>query len=899
MSSRTASWRPALRIARRGALRARGRSALVAVMVGTPVALAAAVSVLISTGDVSSEESLPSRLGSSQARITPIGGTVYQAPDPDRGVSGSDAGSAPAATLAQVQALTGGRLVPVTTGTVIMRTGQRGLTSDLTEVDLADRAAAGLARLTGGRLPRDTGEIAVGVRLAARGVDIGDRVTIAPGAPLTVVGTVVGEAVALPGHRAEGDGTTSWLLGRATPVSWEEVLRLNRQGLQVLSRDVVEHPPPDSAIPSEVFDGGYGYVDTAGRAVAVIAITAIMIEVVLLAGPAMAVGARRRARQLALLVASGGDRPDVRRVVLADALVLGICAALAFAALGVAGAAGLVVAIRIWRPDVFPGPLDLIWWQVGAAAALGALAALIAGWAPARQAARADVVAALTGRRGQLRSRRGWPLAGAALAAVGIAGVFTLGIRPGGEFAVAIGTIVVVLGAVAAMPWLVGLIGRSAGRLPLALRLATRDASRNRSRTAPAAAAVMAAVAGVTVLAIGGASDFAQSRLDYVPRQPMGTTTLSLDPPDPGGSQTPQARLAGEEATWRRVAAVTSRELPGARFLPIGTVAAGTPQHQTALYVAGPGCPATPVAEGISEDCLNWQLPAADRTSDAVMSVEPAVMSPAALAASGVRVGDRGRAVLESGGVLVANGALIRPDGTVPLTVYTIDPSGSTEKLVRSTVTRVPAAVLPADSGPGMPRPGAAMTPQTAERLDVPVSRATGVLTGEPSLSRAQHDRLAEALAGVGQQGLYTERGFVDTFTVQLLALIVAAVLAVLIGTLTATGLALADARPDFATLSAVGAAPRTRRLMAGAHALTIGVLGAVAGIAVGFVPGLAVTWPLTMEHYTGAPARTGPVIDVPWLLLLGIAVVVPLLAAVVMAGTTRSRLALVRRLGE
>jgi putative ABC transport system permease protein len=193
------------------------------------------------------------------------------------------------------------------------------------------------------------------------------------------------------------------------------------------------------------------------------------------------------------------------------------------------------------------------------------------------------------------------------------------------------------------------------------------------------------------------------------------------------------------------------------------------------------------------------------------------------------------------------------------------------------------------------------MTPATADRLKAPWQNTGGVLTGVAPLSRDQEDRLEEALGPIGaisSETLYTERGFTETFTIPLIALIVAAVLAVLIGTLTATGLTLADARPDFATLSAVGAGPRTRRLMAGAHALTIALLGSLAGIAVGFVPGLAVTWPLTSDQYSGAP-RSGPVIDVPWLLLLGMAAVVPLFAALMMAATTRSRLPLVRRLGE
>ncbi|CCG05618.1 FtsX-like permease family protein [Blastococcus saxobsidens] len=115
----------------------------------------------------------------------------------------------------------------------------------------------------------------------------------------------------------------------------------------------------------------------------------------------------------------------------------------------------------------------------------------------------------------------------------------------------------------------------------------------------------------------------------------------------------------------------------------------------------------------------------------------------------------------------------------------------------------------------------------------------------------------------------------------------------VLVATLTATALALADARPDLATLAAIGAAPHTRRFIAMGSAAVTGVGGALLGLLVGFAPGVAVAYPLTSTDY-GAGAR--PLIDVPWLLLVGIAVAVPILAVVVTGLTVRSRLPMVSR---
>ena len=96
---------------------------------------------------------------------------------------------------------------------------------------------------------------------------------------------------------------------------------------------------------------------------------------------------------------------------------------------------------------------------------------------------------------------------------------------------------------------------------------------------------------------------------------------------------------------------------------------------------------------------------------------------------------------------------------------------------------------------------------------------------------------------------LYVERGYQrrrrDDLVLQLVLVALGGVL-MLGGTLTATFLALSDARPDLATLSAVGASPRTRRGVAAAYALVVGFVGALLGAAVGFIPGIAITYPLT-----------------------------------------------------
>jgi putative ABC transport system permease protein len=205
--------------------------------------------------------------------------------------------------------------------------------------------------------------------------------------------------------------------------------------------------------------------------------------------------------------------------------------------------------------------------------------------------------------------------------------------------------------------------------------------------------------------------------------------------------------------------------------------------------------------------------------------------------------------------------------------------------------------------------PAGVVAPAVAEQMGVVPDTVAIAVTGL-DVSEQQEEAVDEGLSAVvADSGMYVERGYqADDATViaQLVLLGLGAIL-MLGGTLTATFLALSDARPDLATLSAVGASPRTRRGVAAAYAVVVGVVGALLGAAVGFIPGIAVTWPLTSQSSqscTSPPGggaviclASGPYLDVPWLIVIGLVVVLPALTALVVGLFARSRLPLVARL--
>jgi putative ABC transport system permease protein len=198
-----------------------------------------------------------------------------------------------------------------------------------------------------------------------------------------------------------------------------------------------------------------------------------------------------------------------------------------------------------------------------------------------------------------------------------------------------------------------------------------------------------------------------------------------------------------------------------------------------------------------------------------------------------------------------------------------------------------------------VPRAQAVIAPAVARKLHV-AAATTAIWAPGPIPPRTERD-LSEASAAAAVNGhIYVERGYRADDQTRLVELVLGALGAVLMlgGTLTATFLALSDARSDLATLAAVGASPRVRRRVAASYAAVTGLVGALLGVVVGFVPGIAVSFPLTARVSSGVPATTPThFLDIPWLLIGSLVVVLPLLTALVVGMTSRSRLPMTARI--
>jgi len=895
-----AGWRVAVRMARRDVRRHKVRSALIAVMVGLPVLLLTAGATLIASNDVNTVESIPRVMGATAARVAvDRSGTNQQVAQNATG-SGTTNASRPLATLpghragsvwtpAQIGSLLGARALPVLTIDSTVRVGEHRLHPVILGVDGRDPAIRPMVSLLSGRWPAASGEVLVTAAGRSHGLPATGRFSLKltkpnSGKNFDTTATVIGTAEALaPNQKPDlvtlpqtvdlAGAAWDFLIDRSQPVTWSDVRRLNAYGLTVASRQVFLHPPTrDELDPTMQRDEG-GSSGT-GRAVVVLLAVGILIETTLLAGPAFAVSAARQRHSLALAASNGAQARQLRRSVLGQALVLGVLAAVVSVALGAGVAAAAIALWTLHDPAFDVGPFDVPGVEVGAILLCAVLAALVAALLPARGIGRLDIVGVLRGRVGAGRPRRGLPVAGVLVMVAGGAVCILAARYPGAETVAAAAAVVLVLGALMVIPVILAFAGRLGGRLPLALRLATRDTARQRGRSTPAVAAIMAAVAGLTALSIGYASDNEQAMREYQPRVPMGQ----------GQIYTSGSDAASLTATVRRAAPDLAVQALG----QVGFNGGNGPSRttQTVLSAQPPGCTAQ-ASIALDDPSTNLRCVRlgtsglGERTAIAVMT--------GAGAATQLGLGPAQRGLLDRGGVLVADQALIT--GGRLAFVRGSQRGLSSDSPPPPTVTQrltVPAAAVPASTWEqAFPQSavGAIVTDRTARSLHWAYD-VTQVLVRSPTgaISTADEQQVNDRLGDESQ--LYVERGF-QRHDAQVMAILFGvAALLVLIAALISTALSLAESDADMSTLAAIGATRRTRRAFAASQAFVVTLAGCVIGVLVGLTPGIAVTWPLTRTVNTvGNPPTVhdvvhGPYVDIPWWQLLCVVALVPLVAA-------------------
>lgn len=891
-------WKPALRMARRDLWTHKGRSLLMMVLVALPVLVAVTVAQFHHNTQWEGEQAARSAMGGADAalEVTPYenvevtywpsemawvpltrSGDVLgerlaegKLPKPQRDVSEVDV----LALLPPGSRIIDDRFY----GSVSLDTGGIGYVK---VIDASDPMAEGLGDVSAGVAPTAADEVAISVS-AAKALDLVDdngeprrdaTLGLLDGAELDVVGLMDPrgggsypggiELLAAPGSIVGARASASEFADDSTPARYlvdlpdssPKALRqladsLAANGVAVMPRDVMFHPRAWNV------QGGPGSpVDVTVLAIGALVVLFGLIEVVLLVGSAFAVGARRQIRDLGLVAANGGAAGDVRTVLLAQGMVLGVVASLLGAAAGLfVFRLGVplyesVAYTRVWTQDID-------WLAVSGLALLGSTTGVIAALVPAWSISRMSPVDALSGQfavtEKELRTHR----PAVALALLGLAVVLASGWWTAHEFADrepisqsdlvyevppspvpvvigAIGLLLLIGGVTWVAPHVVRGIAGASKFLSVSGRLALREATRHRFRTAASAVTLMITVAGMVFAGFAVQAASAQVVHDAGDVGPRSMTVyLNANDTDPA---------RGEQRLDTVVDAI-NKQLGDARTL--------------VSYRA------TISADPYSEPYLG---------SRAVPGGAVRIVDRKTLAQL-VRVDDAVLSIFDTGGVVTTSADTV-DDGRARIT---LDAPG--KKYDGS--WQLPAvAAVPTEFSGGVDLAGAWMTAEAATRLGFGLTPSTINVLAERDITPADIDALG--VQGIEVSSTAPELERVGMFRY---AVIGAAALLTLLVVGIAVALSSAEGKADQATMSAIGAGPGRRRLIGAMHGMFIGLIGALLGTLIGLPAGAS------LMQVDGIPGTA-----IPWLVLLGLPLV-PLSAWVAGWIATSTNLTLVRR---
>lgn len=897
-------WRVAFRLGRRQAWRAKGSSALVMLLVLLPVTVLAGGAIFWQSHIPTAEQTAGLELGRNESWIERVGG-----PDPSRwqavdqpwewGVDTDEAGVPVNPELPMPESLPA--VVPADAtrelrerGTVYVETAAGIGRVEATSGATWDPVFTGRFTVIDGEAPTGPAEAMASPGLLVRtGATVGDEVRLVDSdRAFLITGTMRRADAApevaelfLPASAAElVDTPPRWFVAGWQP-SLDELGELNRAGFIAYAHDLVLDPPPGARTSQ--------YASGDGDAMPMITIGLMVAAfmgylVVLLAGAAFAVSARRQQRSLAVAASVGADRRDVFRVVAVQGTALGAVAGVA----GIAAGAGLAwIALELtdtgavssfwgnWGYNV-PWPVVI---GIGVfAVVVGTLAAV----APARAASRGDVIGALRGARrpAKLQPRR--PLWGSILMIAGlattVAGGATLALLSGADtvdyrgfawltaiFAVILGPVILQIGIICAGHWILVAVAKPLARIGLAPRLAGRDAAASPSRVVPAFAAIAGCVFVAAFTLSATALTTSANTRGYYYNAPVHSIVVGMG----SGVATDDhdALLAAAEdvvaSTDPRETAVIQSASDLAYDPETGQPDPDGPNSFGVAAQATEGCPSCggPLA------LLNGQLSILDEADLRVVLDRD--LTDAELAA------------FRTGGALATQDGFVTSEGTVEVTEWTVDDRlaydaafASVDWEDDSSLAAVPgptrthgldATVVDLGHGHSVQ---VAISPETAEDLGIVFAPNLLIATYDERLPTEDVDRIMAAADGVriGEGGAlfaFEERG-PDSVTPWLWGILAAAAVLVVGASAVCLGLARFERRPDDATLSAVGGGPVLRRNVNAWQAAVIVGIGSLVGASVGVIP----VWGLSQTATTYFDFA-----DTPWLWLGLLAIALPI----------------------
>jgi putative ABC transport system permease protein len=699
----------------------------------------------------------------------------------------------------------------------------------------ADRRLAGAARFRSGRAPSGPHEVTLDARTAQKaGYHLGDRVDLVlqdGRRTFALVGIIgFGDSDSLLGATLAGFDlpTAQQVLDKQGVVDEVDVRAAAGVGPDQL-RDRIAEVLPDGV---EALTGGQVAAD--GTA-AVRDATGVFTTVLLVfAGVSVLVGSfviwntfnvlvSQRRREVALLRAVGATRRQVLTGVLVEAAVIGLLAGGTGLLLGVALAAGIRSLLDLIGVEIPTTAPALEARTVVVALAVGLLVTMVAALAPAWTATRAAPLEALRnavpagGAVGRGRRTAGWILTGVGVTA--LVGCAVVGDQRWGTL---FATATTFAGLVLAGPTLARAMARVAdhGRRGGGWRMAARNIARNSRRSA---ASALALTIGLTVVAAVAVT--ASSLKDSVTAAVDGgnRSDLILEPAGQGSGISPSvARLlrGRDDVTDVVELRETSAQVNGNGTMVTGMDTSGL---------------ARVIDLGIDSGSLEALAPGS------------ILVGTNAAADLGVRVGDSvtvtfvetGKTTMRVAGTF-SKGSLINASYVMPMRDY-----------AAHVTSPLDGAILVNDA------PGTAPS-DAKDTISKALADYPNVTVNDPTdiTQKARHS--VDQLLGI------------------VTALLLLAVVVAILGLVNTLVLSVVERTRELGLLRAVGGTRRQVRGVVRRESVLMALLGALVGIALGTLAGIALSRALVTEGIT--------TLAVPTLTLavyLGVAVAVGVLAAV------------------
>ncbi len=560
--------------------------------------------------------------------------------------------------------------------------------------------------------------------------------------------------------------------------------------------------------------------------------------------------AQRRIRAIGMLGAVGASDRDIRMVIRANGVVVGVVGSLLGTVLG-------LLAWFAYRPALessshhLIGVFQIPWAIVGAAIALAIVMTYLAASRPAKAVTKVPIVTALSGRPSPPKQVHRSAVPGVLLVVIAAALFYFAGNKNGnggGAPALIAGFVVLTVALLLLAPLFISATALAGRRTPIAARMALRDMARYRSRSGSSLGAISLSVLIAVVICVVAAARYSDV-LDYAgPNLTSNQLVVYADiapPPGsmlvkPGSPPVPAssvavpsmaAQQAGAHQIASAVGATSTTELDTTNANLVH--AAPGSNFNGALYVA---TPALLHALGIDPSSIN---PAAD-----VITMRPGLSSLTDMQLQyGPDIGGPGP---ESG----------NPNAF---------PCPTGQCLANPVIQTVSA--LPS----GTSAPNTLITEHAVHQLGLQPTISGWFMKTAAPLTAAQIDAAQRTAAA---QSLTVETRNSAPSSSEVLNWATAAAIALVLGIVAmSVGLIRSESASDLRTLAATGAGGRTRRALSGVTAGTLALLGAVLGTAGAYVAALA--W-----FESGRAQGVSSLTSVPWGNLAIIVIGLPLLAA-------------------